>query len=49
VSASAAERMVERLPRGRLVTVPRSGHAVMSDNPTGFNRALGELLRQERC
>jgi pimeloyl-ACP methyl ester carboxylesterase len=45
VSASAAKEMVRLLPRAQLVTIPRSGHAVMSDNPSAFCASLAGFIR----
>jgi pimeloyl-ACP methyl ester carboxylesterase len=37
-----ADRMVDEvLSKGQLAIVPRAGHSVMSDNPEGFNQAVG--------
>jgi pimeloyl-ACP methyl ester carboxylesterase len=33
LAADVADAMVEAMPRGTLVTVPRAGHSVMLDNP----------------
>lgn len=40
-----ADRMVDDvLANGKLAVVPRSGHSVMSDNPEGFNEAVGGFV-----
>ncbi len=39
-----AERMVEVMPRGRLVVVPKSHHHVPLDNPAGLAGALREFI-----
>jgi pimeloyl-ACP methyl ester carboxylesterase len=36
VSASCAAQMARMLAKARVVTVPKAGHAVMSDNPAAF-------------
>jgi len=42
-----ARRMVEEaLPNGRLVEVPRAGHALLLDNPQGVGRALRAFLAE---
>lgn len=41
LTAEAAERFVRALPNGRLVTVPRCGHNVHSQNTAGF---LAEVI-----
>jgi pimeloyl-ACP methyl ester carboxylesterase len=40
----AAQRFVEALPQGRLVTVPNCGHNVHSGNTPGFLEAIGPFL-----
>jgi pimeloyl-ACP methyl ester carboxylesterase len=40
----AAQRFVDALPDGRLVTVPRCGHNVHSGNTPGFLDAVGPFL-----
>jgi pimeloyl-ACP methyl ester carboxylesterase len=40
----AAERFVEALPNGRLVTVPNVGHNVHGGNTPGFLEAVGPFL-----
>jgi pimeloyl-ACP methyl ester carboxylesterase len=32
------------LSKGQLAIVPRAGHSVMSDNPDGFNEAVGAFV-----
>jgi esterase len=39
-----AERLVQRLPDGRYVTIPRAGHTVQGDNPKDLAEALREFL-----
>ncbi len=39
-----AEKMVARMPRGRLATVPASHHHAPLDNPRGLAAALGAFL-----
>jgi pimeloyl-ACP methyl ester carboxylesterase len=43
-SASDAQAMVEALPQGRLVTIPRSGHLTAVETPEQFTSAVRELL-----
>jgi pimeloyl-ACP methyl ester carboxylesterase len=45
VTASAAKEMVRMLPRAQLVTIPKSGHAVMSDNPSAFCASVAGFIR----
>jgi pimeloyl-ACP methyl ester carboxylesterase len=45
VTASAAKEMVRALPRARLVTIDRSGHAVMSDNSPAFCAGVAGFVR----
>jgi esterase len=42
--ADAAERFVQALPNGRLVTVPHVGHNVHGGNTSGFLEAIGPFL-----
>jgi pimeloyl-ACP methyl ester carboxylesterase len=42
-----AETMLERLPRARMVTIPRAGHSVAGDNPDDFTKALLPFLLAE--
>ena len=44
LSPEIADRMIEALPHGRLVTIPRATHNVHSDNPVDFATALDEFL-----
>lgn len=47
-SAETAERMVDEvLAQGRLATVPRAGHSVMTDNPEGFRDAVAAFVLTE--
>lgn len=46
VSVAAARRMTRMLRRGRLVTVPGAGHAVMTDNPVNFTTVFVEFIRE---
>jgi len=39
-----AERLAQRLPDGRYVTIPRAGHTVQGDNPKELAEALREFL-----
>jgi esterase len=40
----AAQRFVDALPNGRLVTVPNTGHNVHSGNTPGFLEAVGPFV-----
>jgi pimeloyl-ACP methyl ester carboxylesterase len=45
LSPETADRMVEEvLPDGQLAVVPRSAHAVMLENPDGFNAAVSAFV-----
>ncbi|MEU6125565.1 alpha/beta hydrolase [Streptomyces sp. NPDC047123] len=44
LSRAAAERFVERVPGGRLVTVPDAGHNVQEDAPAALITALRDFL-----
>ena len=44
LTADAAERFRDALPRGTLVTVPDCGHNVHGQNTKGFIAAVGEFL-----
>ncbi len=45
LSPEVAERMAEEvLAKGRLATVPRAGHSVMTDNPDGFREAVSAFV-----
>jgi pimeloyl-ACP methyl ester carboxylesterase len=46
LSAAVAERMVDALPDGELVTVAGAGHAVPSDRPDDFERVVLSFLRR---
>ena len=39
-----AERLAQRLPDGRYITIPRAGHTVQGDNPKDLAAALREFL-----
>jgi pimeloyl-ACP methyl ester carboxylesterase len=48
LSQRVAERIVTNaLPDGRLSIVKMAGHAVMADNPEGFNSALKQFVLSE--
>jgi esterase len=38
------ERLAQRLPDGRFITIPRAGHTVQGDNPKDLAAALREFL-----
>jgi esterase len=44
-----AERLAQRLPDGRCITIPRAGHTVQGDNPKDLAAALREFLGEARC
>ncbi len=45
VSAEVADRMVDDvLPQGQLAVVGQAGHSVMTDNPEGFAKAVGDFV-----
>lgn len=44
LSPDTARRMLEVLPRGRLVEVPRAGHSVFEDQPEEFARVARAFL-----
>ena len=44
VAEGTASTMHERMPNGRLTTVPGAGHLVPGDNPAGFEQAVMEFL-----
>jgi pimeloyl-ACP methyl ester carboxylesterase len=44
VSANAARTMVGILQQGRMVTIPRAGHAVMSDNPAAWTAQIVDFV-----
>jgi pimeloyl-ACP methyl ester carboxylesterase len=39
-----AERLAQRLPDGRYVTIPKAGHTVQGDNPKDLAEALRQFL-----
>ena len=43
--SGVAQRMVETLPNGQLVGIPRAGHMVFEDNPDDFIAALNRFIR----
>jgi esterase len=43
MTAPDAERLAERLPRGRAIVVADAGHTVQGDNPAGLAAALREF------
>ena len=48
LSPDCADRMVdEALAEGTLAVVPQSAHAVMVENPQGFNRAVADFVLGE--
>ena len=44
IAMETAGAMHERIPNGRLATVPGAGHLVMGDNPAGFEQAVTGFL-----
>ena len=46
VAQGTAGSMHERIPNGRLATVPGAGHLVPGDSPAGFERAVMEFLAE---
>jgi pimeloyl-ACP methyl ester carboxylesterase len=42
-----AERLAQRLPNGRYVTIPRAGHTVQGDNPKGLVVELRRFLAKD--
>lgn len=45
LAADVADRMAEEiLQRGQLASVAQAGHSVMTDNPEGFNEAVGKFV-----
>ncbi|MFI6978494.1 alpha/beta fold hydrolase [Embleya sp. NPDC050154] len=44
---ATAERLVERIPDGRLVVVPNAGHIVQEDNPAALTTALHAFLTDQ--
>jgi pimeloyl-ACP methyl ester carboxylesterase len=48
LGAEVADRMAEdTLARGQLAVVAQAGHSVMTDNPDGFNAAVGKFVLGE--
>jgi pimeloyl-ACP methyl ester carboxylesterase len=48
LSPETADRMVDDvLQKGRLAIVPRAGHSVMTDNPSGFNDAVASFVLRD--
>ena len=48
LAADVADRMAEEiLQRGQLASVGQAGHSVMTDNPDGFNAAVGKFVLGE--
>lgn len=47
--AAMALKMSQALKRCRLRTIPRAGHSVMVDNPSGFASAVIPFLRDPLC
>jgi pimeloyl-ACP methyl ester carboxylesterase len=45
VTANAAKEMLDMLPQAQLVTVPRAGHAVLSDNPAASSAGIATFVR----
>jgi pimeloyl-ACP methyl ester carboxylesterase len=45
LSADIAKRMIDALPDGRLVEIPRAGHTVPADEPEAFARAVRAFLQ----
>jgi pimeloyl-ACP methyl ester carboxylesterase len=39
-----AERLAERLPDGRYVTIPKAGHTVQGDSPKDLAAAIRKFL-----
>jgi pimeloyl-ACP methyl ester carboxylesterase len=39
-----AERLAARLPDGRCITIPKTGHTVQGDNPKDLAAALRDFL-----
>jgi pimeloyl-ACP methyl ester carboxylesterase len=44
LSTETAQRMIDSLPQGRLVEVPRAGHMVFEDNPQSFMAVVRDFL-----
>ena len=48
LSPETADRMVDEvIPNARLAVVSRAGHAVMLDNPAGFEQAVSAFVFDE--
>ena len=45
IALDTADGMHKRIPNGRLATVENAGHLVMGDNPSGFEQAVTEFIR----
>ncbi len=39
--------MKDRIPRAKLVLIPRAGHFVMMENPEAFNKAVREFVKKD--
>jgi len=48
LTRAVANRMIELLPNGKLASVRMAGHAVMIDNPDGFDAAVVPFLSRLR-
>ncbi|MFT7652205.1 MAG: pimeloyl-ACP methyl ester carboxylesterase [Limisphaerales bacterium] len=48
LSAEIADRMIEELPNGELVSIARATHNVHSDNPVDFAVALDDFLAAQK-
>ena len=46
IALDTADGMHKRIPNGRLATVENAGHLVMGDNPSGFEQAVTEFLKE---
>jgi len=44
IDDSTASRMVDAVPGSEVARIPRAGHLVAGDNPTGFNVAVSSFL-----
>jgi pimeloyl-ACP methyl ester carboxylesterase len=45
LGADVADRMADEvLAQGQLAVIPKAGHSVMTDNPEGFNDAVGRFV-----
>lgn len=45
-SEQTQRRMVEMLPQGKAVALPKAGHLLMADQPILFTRELGKFLKE---